>query len=97
MGDDFFGEFTRRLADIARHLDRAVRPDLDLDRRAAGRRGRADPSGRAAAYRARWDGSGRRPKRRRDPGAEPGGLPVRPDRPSGLSGGAAAALDFDEA
>ena len=39
---------------------------------------------------------GTRRRRPRPDGLEPDGVPVRPDRPSGLSGGAAAALEFDE-
>jgi hypothetical protein len=36
-------------------------------------------------------------RRKRKPGPDPeeGGVPAVPDRPRGLSGGAAAALDFD--
>jgi hypothetical protein len=36
----------------------------------------------------------RRPKRPRGP--EAGGVPVKPDNPRGLEGGAAAAMDFDD-
>jgi hypothetical protein len=37
-------------------------------------------------------------RKRRSRGGDPdeGGVPVEPDRPSTLSGGAAAALDFEE-
>jgi hypothetical protein len=38
----------------------------------------------------------RRTRRRRGPDPDEGGVPVEPDRPSTLSGGAAAALEFDE-
>ena len=37
-----------------------------------------------------------KPKRRRRPDVEDGGVPVSPDRPRNLTGGAAAALDFDD-
>ena len=37
---------------------------------------------------------GRKPKRGRD--LDDGGVPVEPDRPRNLSGGAAAALEFDD-
>lgn len=40
------------------------------------------------------DRRAKRPGRRK--GEEPGGLPVEPNRPNTLSGGAAAALEFDE-
>jgi hypothetical protein len=44
-----------------------------------------------------WIEQDRRSKRRRRrKGEEPGGVPVEPNRPSTLSGGAAAALEFDE-
>ena len=36
-----------------------------------------------------------RTRRRRGPDPDEGGAPVEPDRPSNLSGGAAAALDFE--
>jgi len=36
------------------------------------------------------------PKRRRDRDLDDGGVPVEPNRPRGLSGGAAAALEFDD-
>jgi hypothetical protein len=38
---------------------------------------------------------GRRRRKRRD-GDDEAGVPVKPDRPNTLSGGAAAALEFDE-
>jgi hypothetical protein len=38
----------------------------------------------------------RRARRRLGPDPEDGGVPVEPDRPSTLSGGAAVALDFEE-
>jgi hypothetical protein len=38
----------------------------------------------------------RRKRRRRGPDPEDGGVPAEPDRPNTLSGGAAAALDFEE-
>jgi hypothetical protein len=38
----------------------------------------------------------RRTRRRRGPDPDEGGVPVEPDRPSTLSGGAAVALDFEE-
>lgn len=34
--------------------------------------------------------------RRRDKDRDDGGVPVKPDRPNTLSGGAAAPLEFDE-
>lgn len=34
-------------------------------------------------------------KKRRPKGEQPGGVPVEPNRPSTLSGGAAAALEYD--
>jgi hypothetical protein len=44
-----------------------------------------------------WIDQDRRAKKRRGrKGEEPGGVPVEPNRPSTLSGGAAAALEFDE-
>ncbi|HEU0100648.1 MAG TPA: hypothetical protein VFQ67_17955 [Allosphingosinicella sp.] len=38
----------------------------------------------------------RRRRGRKGPDPEEGGVPAAPDRPSTLSGGAAAALEFDE-
>jgi hypothetical protein len=38
----------------------------------------------------------RRKRSRRGDDPEDGGVPVEPDRPNTLSGGAAAALEFDE-
>jgi hypothetical protein len=42
-----------------------------------------------------WDSMTRPKRRRRRPDVEDGGVPVSPDRPRNLSGGAAAALDFE--
>ena len=42
-----------------------------------------------------WNWGPVRKRRRRGPEAEDGGVPVTPDRPRNLSGGAAAALDFE--
>jgi hypothetical protein len=38
----------------------------------------------------------RRKRSRKGPDPEEGGVPAEPDRPNTLSGGAAAALDFEE-
>jgi hypothetical protein len=44
-----------------------------------------------------WIEQDRRAKKRRRPkGEEPGGVPVEPNRPSTLSGGAAAVLEYDD-
>lgn len=94
MDRDFFEAFARRLNDAARQLERAARgPGPDLDRRLPP----IDPLPRLGLPRLPRHLGRNGPKRRRDPKGEAGGLPVRPDRPSGLSGGAAAAMDFDDA
>ena len=63
---------------------------------------RHDPPRRRPRRRIEWIGLGpdgaaldrmNRRKRRRD--KDDGGVPVEPDKPLGLSGGAAAALDFE--
>jgi hypothetical protein len=55
---------------------------------------------RLAAIKGPWDSlegpkkrPGRRPRRGRDGEPDPGGVPVEPDRPRDLSGGAAAEID----
>jgi hypothetical protein len=50
--------------------------------------------GSAAAYLAWLEATTRKP-RRRGKGKDSGGVPVEPNRPSTLSGGAAAPLEFD--
>ena len=52
---------------------------------------------RALRKRGRTSSFGRPDKRRRRrPDLDQGGVPVEPDKPKNLSGGAAAALEFDD-
>lgn len=50
--------------------------------------------GRLASLPFAWFDAFRRPKRR--PDSDRGGVPVEPDRPSILTGGAAAELEFED-
>ena len=50
--------------------------------------------GSPTAYQAWLDAENRR-RRGKDKGKDSGGVPVEPDRPNTLSGGAAAPLEFD--
>jgi hypothetical protein len=54
------------------------------------------PAGRRTGFDALLKSPFLRKRRGRGPDPDEGGVPVEPDRPSTLSGGAAAALDFEE-
>jgi hypothetical protein len=54
------------------------------------------PAGRRTGFDALLGSPFLRRPRRRGPDPDEGGVPVEPDRPHTLSGGAAAALDFEE-
>ena len=54
------------------------------------------PAGRPSGFDALLGSPFLRRRRRRGPDPDEGGVPVEPDRPGTLSGGAAAALDFED-